>query len=154
VFENSLEKQPFDVRVGAGQVIPGLDEGLLSMKVSTAHLVAAAVWLWSDHAHPILVPKIECKLLCGKGVPEERGAHFPDLYASSEGLLLTRSWVFLQRASRSSAAGDPTRAAARRGLSCCCLCAGINRWILLGYDSIVSCICRQELRWICACVCL
>lgn len=33
VFENSLEKQPFDVRVGAGQVIPGLDEGLLSMKV-------------------------------------------------------------------------------------------------------------------------
>lgn len=34
VFENSLEKQPFDIRVGAGQVLPGLDEGLLSMKVS------------------------------------------------------------------------------------------------------------------------
>eukprot|EP00878_Enallax_costatus_P004569 GHUV01004810.1.p1 GENE.GHUV01004810.1~~GHUV01004810.1.p1 ORF type:complete len:207 (+),score=57.03 GHUV01004810.1:78-698(+) len=33
VFENSLEKQPFDIRVGAGQVIPGLDEGLMSMKV-------------------------------------------------------------------------------------------------------------------------
>jgi peptidylprolyl isomerase len=33
VFENSLEKQPFDIRVGAGQVLPGLDEGLLSMKV-------------------------------------------------------------------------------------------------------------------------
>jgi peptidylprolyl isomerase len=35
VFENSLEKQPFDIRVGAGQVLPGLDEGLLSMKVRT-----------------------------------------------------------------------------------------------------------------------
>ncbi|KAF8071183.1 FKBP16-3 [Scenedesmus sp. PABB004] len=33
VFENSLEKQPFDIRVGAGQVIPGLDEGLASMRV-------------------------------------------------------------------------------------------------------------------------
>lgn len=33
VFENSLEKSPFDVRVGAGQVLPGLDEGLASMKV-------------------------------------------------------------------------------------------------------------------------
>jgi peptidylprolyl isomerase len=32
-FENSLGKAPFDVRVGAGQVIPGLDEGMLSMKV-------------------------------------------------------------------------------------------------------------------------
>jgi peptidylprolyl isomerase len=32
-FENSLGKTPFDVRVGAGQVIPGLDEGMLSMKV-------------------------------------------------------------------------------------------------------------------------
>jgi FKBP-type peptidyl-prolyl cis-trans isomerase 2 len=39
VFENSLEKQPFDVRVGAGQVIPGLDEGLLSMKVSSSLLL-------------------------------------------------------------------------------------------------------------------
>jgi peptidylprolyl isomerase len=33
VFENSLDKAPFDLRVGAGQVIPGLDEGLQSMKV-------------------------------------------------------------------------------------------------------------------------
>lgn len=33
IFENSLEKTPFDIRVGAGQVIPGLDEGLLDMKV-------------------------------------------------------------------------------------------------------------------------
>jgi len=33
VFENSLEKGPFDIRVGAGQVIPGLDEGLSTMKV-------------------------------------------------------------------------------------------------------------------------
>lgn len=33
VFENSLEKQPFDIRVGSGQVLPGLDEGLSTMKV-------------------------------------------------------------------------------------------------------------------------
>jgi peptidylprolyl isomerase len=34
VFANSLESgKPYDVRVGAGQVIPGLDEGLLSMRV-------------------------------------------------------------------------------------------------------------------------
>lgn len=42
VFENSLEKQPFDIRVGAGQVLPGLDEGLLSMKVSTTGSFPAA----------------------------------------------------------------------------------------------------------------
>ncbi|KAL3141943.1 hypothetical protein ABBQ32_004593 [Trebouxia sp. C0010 RCD-2024] len=34
IFDNSLEKgRPYDVRVGAGQVIPGLDEGMKSMKV-------------------------------------------------------------------------------------------------------------------------
>jgi peptidylprolyl isomerase len=34
VFANSLDNgKPYDVRVGAGQVIPGLDEGLLSMRV-------------------------------------------------------------------------------------------------------------------------
>lgn len=34
IFQSSLEKgTPFDLRVGAGQVIPGLDEGLLTMKV-------------------------------------------------------------------------------------------------------------------------
>jgi peptidylprolyl isomerase len=33
IFENSLEKTPYDIRVGSGQVLPGLDEGLLSMKV-------------------------------------------------------------------------------------------------------------------------
>lgn len=34
VFDSSLTKgAPYDVRVGAGQVIPGLDEGLLTMKV-------------------------------------------------------------------------------------------------------------------------
>lgn len=33
IFENSLEKQPFDIRVGSGQVLPGLDEGLSTMKV-------------------------------------------------------------------------------------------------------------------------
>ncbi|DBA78250.1 TPA: hypothetical protein ACH3X2_008204 [Trebouxia sp. C0005] len=34
IFDNSLEKgKPYDVRVGAGQVIPGLDEGMKSMKV-------------------------------------------------------------------------------------------------------------------------
>lgn len=35
IFENSLEKSPYDIRVGAGAVVPGLDEGLLSMKVRT-----------------------------------------------------------------------------------------------------------------------
>lgn len=34
VFANSLEKgTPYDVRVGSGQIIPGLNEGLLSMRV-------------------------------------------------------------------------------------------------------------------------
>ncbi|OEL37501.1 Peptidyl-prolyl cis-trans isomerase FKBP16-3, chloroplastic [Dichanthelium oligosanthes] len=34
IFDSSLEKgQPYIFRVGAGQVIPGLDEGILSMKV-------------------------------------------------------------------------------------------------------------------------
>lgn len=34
IFDNSLEKgKPYDVRVGSGQVIPGLDEGMKSMKV-------------------------------------------------------------------------------------------------------------------------
>jgi peptidylprolyl isomerase len=34
VFANSLDGgNPYDIRVGAGQVIPGLDEGLLTMKV-------------------------------------------------------------------------------------------------------------------------
>lgn len=49
VFENSLEKQPFDIRVGAGQVLPGLDEGLLSMKVSRRgpqSLVAVHTTCW------------------------------------------------------------------------------------------------------------
>mmetsp|Transcript_26986 Transcript_26986/g.59012 ORF Transcript_26986/g.59012 Transcript_26986/m.59012 type:complete len:217 (+) Transcript_26986:76-726(+) len=33
VFDSSLDKgSPYDIRVGAGQIIPGLDEGLLSMK--------------------------------------------------------------------------------------------------------------------------
>ncbi|GLC76418.1 hypothetical protein PLESTF_001778500 [Pleodorina starrii] len=33
VFDSSLEKgKPYDIRVGAGQVIKGLDEGLLTMK--------------------------------------------------------------------------------------------------------------------------
>lgn len=33
VFDSSLDKgKPYDVRVGAGQVVKGLDEGLLSMK--------------------------------------------------------------------------------------------------------------------------
>lgn len=34
IFSNSLERKegPYDFRVGAGQVIPGLDEGILSMK--------------------------------------------------------------------------------------------------------------------------
>jgi FKBP-type peptidyl-prolyl cis-trans isomerase len=36
IFENSLEKTPYDIRVGAGAVVPGLDEGLLSMKVRGA----------------------------------------------------------------------------------------------------------------------
>ncbi|KAI8463968.1 MAG: FKBP-type peptidyl-prolyl cis-trans isomerase [Monoraphidium minutum] len=34
VFENSLERgKPFDVRVGTGQVVPGLDEALTTMRV-------------------------------------------------------------------------------------------------------------------------
>uniref|UniRef100_A0A453RPJ4 peptidylprolyl isomerase n=1 Tax=Aegilops tauschii subsp. strangulata TaxID=200361 RepID=A0A453RPJ4_AEGTS len=34
IFDSSLEKgQPYIFRVGAGQVIKGLDEGILSMKV-------------------------------------------------------------------------------------------------------------------------
>lgn len=34
IFDNSLERgAPYDIRVGAGQVVPGLDEGLSSMKV-------------------------------------------------------------------------------------------------------------------------
>jgi peptidylprolyl isomerase len=34
IFDSSVErKAPYDIRVGAGQVIPGLDEGLKSMKV-------------------------------------------------------------------------------------------------------------------------
>ena len=28
VFESSLDRTPYDIRVGAGMVIPGLDEGL------------------------------------------------------------------------------------------------------------------------------
>ncbi|GFR43996.1 hypothetical protein Agub_g5142 [Astrephomene gubernaculifera] len=33
VFDSSLEKgKPYDIRVGAGQIIPGLDEGILGMK--------------------------------------------------------------------------------------------------------------------------
>lgn len=34
IFDSSVErKAPYDIRVGAGQVIPGLDEGIMSMKV-------------------------------------------------------------------------------------------------------------------------
>lgn len=34
VFDSSLEKgAPYDIRIGAGAVIPGLDEGIKSMKV-------------------------------------------------------------------------------------------------------------------------
>jgi hypothetical protein len=34
VFDSSVEKgKPYDIRVGGGQVIPGLDEGLQSMRV-------------------------------------------------------------------------------------------------------------------------
>ena len=34
IFDSSVEKKmPYDIRVGAGQVIPGLDEGLKTMKV-------------------------------------------------------------------------------------------------------------------------
>jgi len=34
VFDSSLEKgHPYDIRIGTGQVIPGLDEGIKSMKV-------------------------------------------------------------------------------------------------------------------------
>jgi peptidylprolyl isomerase len=34
IFDSSVErKAPYDIRVGAGQVIPGLDEGIKSMKV-------------------------------------------------------------------------------------------------------------------------
>jgi len=33
VFDSSLEKgKPYDIRVGAGQVIPGLDEGIRTMR--------------------------------------------------------------------------------------------------------------------------
>ncbi|KAL6758552.1 hypothetical protein V8C86DRAFT_2591345 [Haematococcus lacustris] len=33
IFESSVDKgKPYDIRVGSGQVIPGLDEGLMSMK--------------------------------------------------------------------------------------------------------------------------
>jgi hypothetical protein len=64
VFENSLEKQPFDIRVGAGQVLPGLDEGLLSMKVrsrrrggeGTLSLVAVHtcwVWMYACNEHKV-----------------------------------------------------------------------------------------------------
>lgn len=34
IFDSSVERRaPYDVRVGSGQVIPGLDEGLRTMKV-------------------------------------------------------------------------------------------------------------------------
>jgi peptidylprolyl isomerase len=34
IFDSSVErKAPYDIRIGAGQVIPGLDEGIKSMKV-------------------------------------------------------------------------------------------------------------------------
>jgi len=33
VFDSSIDKgKPYDIRVGAGQVIPGLDEGLRTMQ--------------------------------------------------------------------------------------------------------------------------
>jgi len=36
VFDSSLEKgKPYDIRVGAGQVIPGLDEGLRTMRTGS-----------------------------------------------------------------------------------------------------------------------
>jgi FKBP-type peptidyl-prolyl cis-trans isomerase len=44
IFENSLEKSPFDIRVGAGQVLPGLDEGLSTMKVRRMALLTG--WRW------------------------------------------------------------------------------------------------------------
>ncbi|MEW5299424.1 MAG: hypothetical protein WDW36_002442 [Sanguina aurantia] len=42
IFDSSLDKGvPYDIRVGANQVIPGLDEGLLSMKPGGAAEAAA-----------------------------------------------------------------------------------------------------------------